>query len=92
MRPWFKAFPDLEHTITDHVESGNTYACELVVTGTHTGPMATPMGELLPSGRRLEMRSADYIKFEEGRIVSWHAYPDIPSMLAQLGVTPGASG
>src|SRR4051812_13222039 len=40
------AFPDLEHHIQNVVESGDRLAWELELVGTHSGPMATPAGEI----------------------------------------------
>jgi predicted ester cyclase len=84
---WWAAFPDLKHEIASEIESGDTYACELVMVGTHTGTMKTPKGDLPATGKKIRMLSCDYVTFDkEGRIATWHAYPDMVGMLAQLGV------
>jgi len=81
---WWTAFPDLRHEITAWIESGDTYCCELTMVGTHLGPFPTPQGELAATGRKVRMPSCDYCVVKEGKVVSWHAYPDMPSLLAQL--------
>lgn len=43
---YMTAFPDLRHEVLDAVEVGDTIALELHVTGTHTGPLQTPKGEI----------------------------------------------
>jgi len=83
---WWAAFPDLRHEILDDVESADTYVCELAMVGTHTGTMRSPNGDIPATGRKIRMPSADYIKLKDGKIVSWHAYPDMLGMLGQLGV------
>jgi predicted ester cyclase len=84
---WWSAFPDLKHEVVNQIELGDTYVCELVMIGTHTGTMRTPNGDIPATGKKIKMTSCDYVKLDkEGRIVSWHAYPDMVGMLAQLGV------
>jgi predicted ester cyclase len=84
---WWSAFPDLKHEIVAQHESGDAYACELVMVGTHTGTMHTPKGDIPATGKKIRMLSCDYVTFDkDGRIASWHAYPDMIGMLAQLGV------
>jgi len=82
---WWSAFPDLGHEITSSIDSGDTYACELQLSGTHTGTMRTPKGDLPATGRKIRMGSCDYIVVKDGKIVTWHAYPDMVGLLGQLG-------
>lgn len=82
---WWTAFPDLHHETVTLVESGDFIATEIVVTGTHDGPMLTPSGVLPATGRPVRMSSADVIRFRDGKIASWHAYPDMIGLLMQLG-------
>jgi predicted ester cyclase len=83
---WWAAFPDLRHEIVTAIEDGESFACELSMTGTQTGTMRTPNGDIPATGRKIRMPSSDHIKIKEGRIVVWHAYPDMMGMLGQLGV------
>jgi predicted ester cyclase len=82
------AFPDLSHDIQSFVENGDTVAVEVIVRGTHTGPMQTPQGTIPASGKRVTWDSCDYIKVRGGKLVSWHVYHDPASFYAALGVTP----
>jgi predicted ester cyclase len=82
---WWSAFPDLKHTVMAEIETGDTYACELRMKGTHTGTMRTPGGDIPATGKRIDMGSADYVRFKDGKIASWHAYPDMMGLMAQLG-------
>jgi steroid delta-isomerase-like uncharacterized protein len=83
---WWGAFPDLKHNVIHEIESGDTYACELAMTGTHTGTMHTPNGDIPATGKTVKFLSCDYVQIKDGKIVSWHAYTDMMSFLAQLGV------
>jgi len=82
---WWAAFPDLHHEVTAEMESGDSYACELSMVGTHTGTMHTPQGDLPATGKKIRFLSCDYVTVDRGKIVRWHAYPDMPGLLAQLG-------
>jgi steroid delta-isomerase-like uncharacterized protein len=82
------AFPDLRHDVRSHVANADTIAIELVVTGTHTGPMHTPQGVVPATGKRVTWDSCDYVRVRDGRLVSWHVYHDPSAFFAALGVTP----
>jgi steroid delta-isomerase-like uncharacterized protein len=88
LRAYLEAFPDLGHRVVDYVESGDTIALELRVTGTHTGTLRTPGGDIPPTGKRVIWESVDYIKVDGDTITSWHTYLDQAAFLAQLGLMP----
>jgi steroid delta-isomerase-like uncharacterized protein len=88
LRAYREAFPDLRHTVRDHVASERTIALELVVEGTHRGPMATPQGVIAATGKRVVWDSCDFIRVSEGKVVSWHVYHDPLPFLAALGLVP----
>ena len=82
------AFPDINHTVVNTVESGDQFAWEIEVAGTHTGPMVTPAGEIAPTGKKVVWKSVDVIGTADGKVTSWHVYFDQVAVLAQLGVLP----
>jgi predicted ester cyclase len=84
-----KALPDFTCTPTHAIESGDTYAAEARYEGTHRGPLATPQGELPPTGRRVSWQSADLVRVAGDKIVSWHVYHDPFAVLTQFGVARG---
>jgi ketosteroid isomerase-like protein len=84
-----RALPDFACKILHAIESGDTYAGEARYSGTHRGPLATPQGELPPTGNAVTWDSADIVRVEDGKIVSWHIYHDPLRLLAQLGVVAG---
>ena len=74
------------------VESGHIIAAELVVGATHTQPMPTPDGNMIPAtGKRLELAMGEFWRLDDdGRIIEEHRYLDTATMFAQLGLAPGA--
>ena len=88
LEAWRTGFPDIRHEVRDYVESGDTVALELRVTGTHTGPLRGPQGEIPPTGRTVVWETADYVKVRDGKVVSWHVYDDQLAFMVQLGLMP----
>jgi ketosteroid isomerase-like protein len=88
LRAYRAAFPDLRHRVLHHVEAEGTIALELIVEGTHTGPMMTPQGAVPATGRQVVWESCDYIRVKGGRVASWHVYHDTVPFLTALGVLP----
>ena len=85
---WWTAFPDLKHEISNFVESGDSFACELHVKGTHSGPMQTPKGTIPATGKKVVFESCDYLRIRDGKVASWHAYTDMLAFQQQLGLLP----
>jgi steroid delta-isomerase-like uncharacterized protein len=48
---FFTAFPDMAFEVRTVIEQGNIVVLEATTKGTFTGPMATPEGEVPPTGR-----------------------------------------
>jgi steroid delta-isomerase-like uncharacterized protein len=88
--PWYQvfvtAFPDLRHEIRGTVQEGDACAVEVRVSGTHTGPLASPAGPIAPTGRRFAIDYVDIAHFENGRIKRESLYWDNQSFLTQLGL------
>jgi steroid delta-isomerase-like uncharacterized protein len=87
------AFPDSRLAFGAQVLSVGSAAVEVTVSGTHTGPMQTPAGELPPTGRSITVRSVSMLRIEDGLIASEHVYFDQLGLMAQLGLgQPSAAG
>jgi predicted ester cyclase len=85
----FRAFPDMYHEIRGiAVESDQTLAFEWRATGTFTAPLATPGGEVPPTGKTIDLAGADFWRFEGGLIVAYHLHFDQLEFLRQLGLAP----
>ena len=83
---FFTAMPDIRATVVNVVASGDIVAVEMDVTGTQTGPLALPDGELPPTGRRVDQKFAAFSRFDgQGRITEERRYYDLATIQAQLG-------
>jgi steroid delta-isomerase-like uncharacterized protein len=88
---FFTGFPDIRLEIISTIEKDDRYgADEVRLTGTQTGPLETPMGQVLPpTGRRVEMRGGAFTRLNErGEIIEERRYYDVANVLRQLGVMP----
>lgn len=88
MRPFLDAFPDLTHEVGQYVESGDMVAFELHIRGTHTAPLASPQGEIPPTGKPVDFVSCDMVRLEDGRFAGYHVYFDMMGFMQQLGLVP----
>lgn len=85
---WATGFPDGKITV-DHVHrAGDTVIVEFTGRGTHTGTLATSMGDIGPTGKSLTLHLCDVIEFKDGKITRTRTYFDTGSMMAQLGLLP----
>jgi steroid delta-isomerase-like uncharacterized protein len=80
--------PDSRMEVTSVIESGNCVVIEGVYTGTHTGPLMTPQGEVPPTGRKLTLPLCDVFEVAAGRITRLRVYYDQMTFAAQLGLLP----
>lgn len=82
------AVPDMTFTIRESWEVGDTIIVEGVYSGTQTGPMITPDGELPPSGKSFSFPFVDIYTARDGKFVSHRGYWDNLTFLTQLGALP----
>lgn len=82
----WNAFPDGSLSFGKQVLGDDRAATEVVFSGTHTGPMPSPNGEIPPTGRRVTLRSASVLQMRDGLIASEHVYLDQLEMMNQLGL------
>jgi predicted ester cyclase len=75
------AIPDIEYTIEDSVQAGDTVWVRATGRGTATGPFFGP-----PSGRAVELTVIDVARVVDGRVVEHWGVPDRFALLAQTGV------
>ena len=86
---WKQAFPDARGTITQAIASGDTVVLEITWEGTQTGALATPAGEIPPTGMRVAVPAVQVLTIAGGKVKENRHYIDVMGMLQQLGVTPG---
>jgi predicted ester cyclase len=76
-----EAFPDVQFTIEDHAEVGDTIWVRVRGRGTATGPYFGP-----PSGRPVDFTVIDICRVVDGRIVEHWGVPDRFAVLVQTGI------
>jgi len=75
------AFPDLRMTAERQIAEGDTLAVEWRCVGTHDGPL----GDIPPTGKRIDIRGHVMARFERGKIVEEFEVFDELRMLQQVG-------
>ena len=81
-------FPDVRRELLRVNDMGTMVAVELLIQGTHLGPMPTPAGVLQPTGKRINVRAADFFYLRDGKIETVNRYVTQNNMFAQLGIHP----
>jgi steroid delta-isomerase-like uncharacterized protein len=87
MRGHRAAFPDIRIEVTNQIAAGDDLVNEFVAHGTHTGPLATPTGDIPPTGRSVTISVCEVQRYRDGKLISIHNYQDLASVLQQLGLT-----
>lgn len=85
-RAWAAAIPDSKATLRKEYTSGTTVVLELTWTGTHTGTLQTPNGEVAPTGKRIELRACQIIDISDEKVAAVRQYFDMASLLKQIGI------
>lgn len=81
------AFPDLKFNIKNIFEVGNTVVFEWSGGGTHTGPLATLTGQVIPPTNRKGMIDGVLVsEIKDSKIVSERTYWDQVALMKQLGL------
>ncbi|MEM1229047.1 MAG: ester cyclase [Pseudomonadota bacterium] len=81
--------PDYREEIKLLIDGGEYIVVELLIHGTHTGPM----GGLPPSGKSVSFRDVTILRLRDGKIIEQRGLTDHLSLFQQLGVQqiPGAA-
>jgi steroid delta-isomerase-like uncharacterized protein len=85
---WKTAFPDGAGTVERVVSSGDLVVMEVRWRGTHTGPLATPDGEVPPTGRSIDLWGSNWTVWADGRMTHQRNHLDVLTLMAQLGLVP----
>lgn len=88
---WATGLPDGKVEIRNVVAGDGWVTLECVVRGTHTGPFATPAGEIPPTGRIVELPFSTFEQIQNGKLARARHYYDTATMMRQLGLMPEAS-
>jgi predicted ester cyclase len=84
-----RALADLRLELIEQIETPQRIAIVFWQRGRHVGPLETPLGEISPTGRDVEIRVIDVLTVTDGRVSAVHVAPDNLSLVLQLGVVEG---
>lgn len=89
---FFAAFSDLKMQVTKTIEEGDASgAGEFRFSGTHDGPLITPMGDIPATHRKMDLRGAAFVTMNgQGEITEERRYYDTGQIMQQLGLMPPA--
>lgn len=88
MAAFATAFPDSRFEMIAERDVGDTAVDEAYMTGTHTGPLAGPDGDVPPTGRTIRLRECDVATVRDGAVREHHFYYDRAQLMEQLGLVP----
>ncbi|MEW5829348.1 MAG: ester cyclase [Chloroflexota bacterium] len=90
IQQWFSAWPDIQLKVTNRVITEDQLAGELEFTGTNTVPLQLAPGApaIPPTGKKVQGKGTYFVRFEGGKAVEVHTYPDMAGLLMQLGLMP----
>lgn len=86
LRTFAQGFTDISFEMIGRTEVGDTAVDEAYFSGTHSGPLPGPEGEIPPTGKRIRMRECDVLAVRDGLAVSHRFYFDQLDLLGQLGL------
>ena len=81
------AMPDIKGTVLEHTVNGNKVTSRIRGTGTFTGTLHTPQGDVPGNGKKLDLEyqaEADYN--DAGKVTRITFNYDMPAFMRQLGV------
>ena len=81
-------FPDVHRELLEVHAVGDVVAVELRIQGTHLGEFPTPIGDIRPTGNRIDVPTADLWYLRAGKIERFNCYNAANVLLAQIGATP----
>ena len=85
---WMGAFPDAHVDVHDVHFVHDVAIEEGTFTGTQSGVLHGPAGDIPPTGRAVSLDYIQVIRFRDGKHVSFNLMFDRLAMLEQLGLVP----
>ncbi|HLJ65874.1 MAG TPA: ester cyclase [Chloroflexota bacterium] len=82
------ALPDIRVRIDHQVATDDAVVNECTATGTHTGPLVSPAGEIPPTGRSVTLHFCEIWTIRDGKVIGLHNYQDSGDLMRQLGLVP----
>ena len=87
-RTWRQGFPDAAGKVNTAVADGGTVALDVTWTGTNTGTLITPTGEIPATGKPIEVVATVWCRVAGKRVEQIRHHLDLAGMMAQLGLLP----
>ena len=79
--------PDMHRELHNLYVSGDKMVIvQLALQGTHLGPLVTPQGTILPTGKRMDAPCCDVFELVDGKIKRFDCYNEASMIFSQLGV------
>ncbi len=78
---FWAAFPNFKHEIVEQFSDGDKVSTRLIFRAVHKGVFQ----HVPATGNSVEMEGLNVSHFEDGKIVEHWAYPDMVSLLSQIG-------
>ena len=85
---WLKAFPDGKMKVRTQILSGPWVVQEILMEGTHTGPLETPTGTIAPTYKKVAGYGVQLLRVENEKIAEVRVYFDQLDQMRQLGLIP----
>jgi steroid delta-isomerase-like uncharacterized protein len=85
MQGFKTAFPDIAIQPINVIANGDQVVIEFTATGTHTGPLLTPAGEIPASGKAIKLEVIEVHVWQNGKLTKLANYQDSASLLRQIG-------
>ena len=82
LRPFYQAFPDLNHSIEDIIAKGDKVVARVLIQATHKGEL---MG-ISPTGNRVKYHQITVLQIVDGKIKEGWRLTDSLGMMTQLGM------
>ena len=80
--------PDIHRQLKQITVSGDVVSIELSIQGTFLGPFQTPVGEVKPTGAKIDFPTADFWYLRNGKVEVFDCHIAFTTLFAQLGILP----
>jgi predicted ester cyclase len=85
---WLKGFPNGKLTVRNEIVSAPWIVQEIIMEGTHTGPLEGPTGTVQPTHMKVVGKGVQLLRIENGKIAEARIYFDLLDQMSQLGLIP----
>lgn len=89
MQVFRNAFPDIRIVVDNQVATADQVVNECTWSGTHSGPLMGPEGEIRPTGKKVTgARFCEVWNVANGKLTRLSNYQDVSIWMRQLGLIP----